>query len=96
MVQFAGTNITHSGIVFKRKYLASPEQNDGVSCGVFTILNLLKVSKAVHEGQLDCFLVDQSWGRKQITVRDKKEIRSNIVDIIRGTKTVDVLFKYLN
>ena len=25
MVQFAGTNITHSGIVFKRKYLASPE-----------------------------------------------------------------------
>ena len=96
MVQFAGTNITHSGIVFKRKYLASPKQNDGVSCGVFTILNLLKVSKAVHEGQLDSFLADQSWGRKQITVRDKKEIRSNFVDIIRGTKTVDVLFKYLN
>ena len=96
MVQFAGTNITHSGIVFKRKYLASPKQNDGVSCGVFTILNLLKVSKAVHEGQLDSFLADQSWGRKQRTVRDKKEIRSNFVDIIRGTKSVDVLFKYLN
>ena len=96
MVQFADTNITHSGIVFKRKYLASPEQNDGVSCGVFTILNLLKVSKAVHEGQLDSFLADQSWGKKQITRRDKADIRSNFVDIIRGTKSVDVLFKYLN
>ena len=96
MVQFADTNITHSGIVFKRKYIASPKQNDGVSCGVFTILNLLKVSKAVHEGQLDSFLADQSWGKKQITRRDKADIRSNFVDIIRGTKSVDVLFKYLN
>ena len=59
-------------------------------------MNLLKVSKAVHEGQLDSFLADQSWGKKQITRRDKADIRSNFVDIIRGTKSVDVLFKYLN
>ena len=96
MVQFTDTNITHSGIVFKPEYKASPKQNDGVSCGVFTILNMLKVSKAVHEGQLEIFLADQSWGKKQFTVRDKVEIRSNFVDIIRGTKSVDVLFKYIN
>ena len=96
MVQFTDTNITHSGIAFKPVYRASPKQSDGVSCGVFTILNMLKVSKAVHDGQLDSFLADQSWGQKQFTVREKEDIRSNFVDIIRGTKCVDVLFKYIN
>ena len=96
MIKFADTNITGSSIVFKPVYLASPKQNDGVSCGVFTILNILKVSKAVHDGQLESFLADQSWGKKHFPVSEKVEIRSNFVDIIRGTKSVDVLFKYLN
>jgi len=96
MIKFADTNITGSSIVFKPVYLASPKQNDGVSCGVFTILNILKVSKAVHDGQFESFLVDQSWGKKHFNVIEKVEIRSNFVDIIRGTKSVDVLFKYLN
>jgi hypothetical protein len=95
MIKFADTNITGSSIVFKPVYLASPKQNDGVSCGVFTILNILKVSKAVHDGQFESFLADQSWGKKYFTVSEKVEIRSNFVDIIRGTKSVDVLFKYL-
>jgi hypothetical protein len=40
-------------------------------------------------------LADQSWGKKHFTVSEKVEIRSNFVDIIRSTKSVDVLFKYL-
>jgi Ulp1 family protease len=96
MVEFANTIITHSSNVFKPVYHTSPPQCDGVSCGVFTILNILKVSKAVHDGELESFLADQEWGKKHFSNSKKAEIRSNFVDIIRGTKTVDVLFKFLN
>jgi hypothetical protein len=95
MVEFANTIITHSSNVFKPVYHTSPPQCDGVSCGVFTILNILKVSKAVHDGELESFLADQEWGKKHFSNSKKVEIRSNFVDIIRGTKSVDVLFKYL-
>ncbi len=96
MVEFANTIITHSSNVFKPVYHTSPPQCDGVSCGVFTILNILKVSKAVHDGELETFLADQEWGKKHFSDSVKAEIRSNFVDIMRSTKTVDVLFKYLN
>ena len=95
MVEFANKIITHSSNVFKPVYHTSPPQCDGVSCGVFTILNILKVSKAVHDGELESFLADQEWGKKHFSNSKKAEIRSNFVDIIRGTKSVDVLFKYL-
>ena len=98
IVQFANTIITRPNIAFKPVYCASPFQGvgDGVSCGVITIFNILKVSKAEHDGELDCLLTDQKWGKKLFTTSEKVDIRANLVDIIRGTKTVDVLFKFLN
>jgi hypothetical protein len=50
----------------------------------------------VHDGELETFLADQEWGKKHFSNSVKAEIRSNFVDIMRSTKTVDVLFKYLN
>lgn len=95
MVDFANTTLTKSSISWKTAFLRSPYQDDSSSCGVFTILNILRVVKAVHERQIDSVIMDPSWGEKLFTTSEKVVIRSKIVNIIHRKQTVDVLFPYL-
>jgi hypothetical protein len=78
--------------------LKPPNQRDGTSCGIFTVLNSAFLLKSI----LECtFTTDgptdiEKWGNKIFTEQEKLSIRMCVKGVIYGDKDAASLLKWLD
>lgn len=80
---------------FETVYLKSPDQEDGRSCGLFTIVNASIFLQSIVTGKFPAKGPEWRWYTQTIPTESKQEMRQQVLDIFLDRCKVDVLLKWI-